>query len=253
MNSRKLLAANWKMNLTLQEAETLAKNITEYLKQQNLRQKVVLAPSFPFLAAVKKITGEVLEVAAQNVSEHLRGAFTGEVSAEMLASVGCSYSLVGHSERRKYFGETEAVFLLKIHNLLANGIKPIYCVGETLEQREAGESENIVKKQLLPLFAEFSEKDFSQFVIAYEPIWAIGTGKAATPGQANAMHRFIRNLAAEKYGESLAENLTILYGGSVKPSNAEALFSQSDIDGGLVGGASLKADSFIELIRILFV
>ncbi len=252
MNTRKLLAANWKMNLTLTEAEELARGILSYVTREKIQERIVLAPAFPFLVSVRNIVGENLLVAAQNVSEHSRGAFTGEVSAEMLASAGCSYAIIGHSERRKYFNEDEKLFIQKIKRLQEHSLKPIYCVGETPEEREAQQSEEVVKKQLTPLFEEFSAEEFSDFVIAYEPVWAIGTGKAATPEQANAMHKFIRKLVAEKYGDSLAENLTVLYGGSVKPANAEALFSQSDIDGGLVGGASLKADSFNELIRILF-
>ena len=254
MKDRKLLAANWKMNLNLIEARELTKSITNYLKAIDFDYKVVLAPAFPFLQEVQEIIKQVsnLHLSAQNVSEHPKGAYTGEVSAEMLASVGTSYCIVGHSERRKYFNETEDLLLKKITRLYENAIIPIYCVGETLEQRENNQSEEVVKGQLEPILKSLTEEQMANFVIAYEPVWAIGTGIAATPEEANKMHEFIRNLITKYFNKELAERTTILYGGSVKPANAEALFSQPNIDGGLVGGASLKAESFNKLIEILF-
>ena len=254
MNTRKLLAANWKMNLSLSEAKSLTSAIVSYLKTINYDYKIVLAPSYPFLTEVLYIIREISNIylCGQNVSEYTNGAYTGEVSAEMLASVGCSYCIVGHSERRKYFGETEELLIRKIQRLYDNAIIPIYCVGETLKERKAGDSKNVVEAQLLPVLQSLTHEQMNNFIVAYEPVWAIGTGVAATPEDANDMHVFIRELIKGVFNETIAENTTILYGGSVKPANAKALFSQPHIDGGLVGGASLKPDSFIKLIEILF-
>ena len=254
MKDRRLLAGNWKMNLSLIEAKQLTKGIVDYVKSINFNYRVIVAPAFPFLTEVGEIIKEVPNVylSAQNVSEYESGAYTGEVSASMLASVGASYCIVGHSERRKYFNETEEVLLKKINRLYENAIIPIYCVGETLEERKQGKSEEIVKSQLEPILAELTKEQINNFVIAYEPVWAIGTGIPATPEEANSMHKFIRELVKSYFDEEIAENITVLYGGSVKPENAEALFSQPNIDGGLVGGASLKYSSFNKLIEILF-
>ena len=251
---RKLLAGNWKMNLSLDEAKRLANGIVSYLKAIDYNYRIVLAPSYPYLTEVMDIIREINNVylSAQNVSEYTNGAYTGEVSAEMLASVGCSYCIVGHSERRKYFGETEDILIRKIERLYENAIIPIYCVGETLEERNSGSSKKVVENQLIPVLKSLSKEQMRNFIIAYEPVWAIGTGVAATPEDANDMHVFIRELITAEFSKDLAENTTILYGGSVKPSNAKGLFSQTDIDGGLVGGASLKVDSFTKLIEILF-
>jgi triosephosphate isomerase len=197
---------------------------------------------------VKAAAGSSIKVGGQNIHWEEEGAFTGEISGKMLLTLGCSHVILGHSERRQYFFESDLTVNAKLKQALAVGLTPVVCVGEMLEQREAGETRNVVKAQVLGAFDEVSAGDFAKTVIAYEPVWAIGTGKTATPEQAEEVHGFIRELLKEKYGEP-ADAAIILYGGSVKPDNAQQLFSRSDIDGGLIGGASLKADSFLKIIE----
>ena len=194
-------------------------------------------------------TNNNLKIAAQNVHQNTEGAFTGEVSTTMLASLNIPYSLVGHSERRQYFGETNAILYTKVRNLLDSKIIPIYCIGETNEEYESGKRLEVIENQLSQCVFHLNEIDFSKVIIAYEPVWAIGTGKSATPEQAQEVHKFIRSLIEKKYNSNIAESTTILYGGSVKPDNAKDLFSQPDIDGGLVGGASLKENDFMAILN----
>ncbi len=245
--SRKLLAGNWKMYLNVEQAQ----NLTQGLASKNLPIPMILAVPYPYLSLVKSITdtNPNLKVAAQNVHQNTEGAFTGEVSTTMLASLNIPYSLVGHSERRQYFGETNAILYTKVRNLLDSKIIPIYCIGETNEEYESGKRLEVIENQLSQCVFHLNETDFSNVIIAYEPVWAIGTGKSATPEQAQEVHKFIRSLIAKKYNSNIAESTTILYGGSVKPENAKELFSQPDIDGGLVGGASLKENDFMAILN----
>jgi len=243
---QKIVAGNWKMNGGIAFARDYFDAFKVSLKDISLPEnmQVVIAPPSALLSEVAlQASGSVVELSAQNVSSYDEGAYTGEISAKILADLKCLWCLVGHSERRALFEETNAVVVEKIKQLLAKGIQPILCVGETLAQREAGQAESVVADQVNAVFDVFDESELSRVVIAYEPVWAIGTGKTATPDQAQAMHQCIRNLVAAKT-EQLAEKLVILYGGSVNADNAETLFSQEDIDGALVGGASLKVEAF---------
>jgi triosephosphate isomerase len=246
---RKIVAGNWKMNGNAAFTQDYLEKFKMLLAENNLLEcaeiDIVLAVPPILLPALKQgVSGSAVAVSGQNVSSFQGGAYTGEVSAEMLADMSCQWCLVGHSERRALFGETDQVIVEKVRQLLAVSIKPILCVGETLEQRDAGQAEKVVAEQLDAVFGVLSEADLEKLVVAYEPVWAIGTGQTASPEQAQSMHAFIRARIA---GESpvLADNLAILYGGSVNSKNADALFGQADIDGGLVGGASLKPEEFI--------
>jgi triosephosphate isomerase len=247
---KNIVAGNWKMNTTFQEAEELIENIIEKLETEGTKSDVVVCPPALYLEMVSDYGNEVkntLSVGAQNVSEHEKGAFTGEISAAMLASMDVQYCIIGHSERRKYFGETGKQLAEKTERLLDHAIRPIFCCGELLEEREAENHFQVVEKQIEEALFHLSEDEFSNVVIAYEPVWAIGTGKTATAGQAQEMHAFIRGLLKNKYGAEVAENTTILYGGSCNAQNARELFANPDVDGGLIGGASLKADDFIAI------
>lgn len=249
--TRKIVAGNWKMNLGLVAAGKLASDIVKGYHDRGLAgKKVILGVPFPFLSEVRtRIAGERrIYLAAQNMHHEASGAYTGEVSAAMLSSVGCDYVIIGHSERRQYFGEDNVLLFQKNKLALSQGLKPIYCVGETLEQREAGETLEVIKAQMAEGILEMEPQAFADCVIAYEPVWAIGTGRTATPEQAQEVHAFIRGLVKSKYGANIAEDCSILYGGSVNAANATTLFSQPDIDGGLVGGASLKPAEFLEII-----
>ncbi len=246
----KIVAGNWKMNLALPSALKLVKEIKAGLPEK-LYTKVIVAPAFPLLSDVfKELQNTPVQLSAQNVSEHEKGAYTGEVSAEMLASVGCSYVIIGHSERRTYFKETSAQLLEKIKRALEYELCVIYCVGETLKERESGKHFSVIEKQLKEVVFNLSEDDFQHIVIAYEPVWAIGTGKTASPEDAQEVHAFIRKNIEARFGKVTAQNTSVLYGGSCKPSNAKQLFSQKDIDGGLIGGASLNSDDFLNLITL---
>ncbi len=232
--------------------------ITDYVSalQENTQSAadsvtVIIAPPMPLLGSMAAaMSGSSLKLAAQNVAMWDKGAYTGESSAAMLSELGCGFCLVGHSERRALFAEDDAQVLAKVRRLLAADIKPVLCVGETLEQRESGQAEEIVHAQVLAVLSELTVQEREQLVLAYEPVWAIGTGKTATPEQAQAMHASIRRAIAG-LDESLAQQMTILYGGSVNAANAQALFAQEDIDGGLVGGASLKADEFSQICEAI--
>ncbi|MBD5311572.1 MAG: triose-phosphate isomerase [Bacteroides sp.] len=246
---KNIVAGNWKMNTTVEEGVELASEINDLLKGKNVNCEVVVCVPFTHLVPVHGVIDEgVIGLGAENCSEHDKGAYTGEVSAAMVKSTGASHVILGHSERRQYFGENNAQLLAKTKQALANGLKPIFCVGEVLEERENGSYNDVVKVQVEALF-ELTPEDFSKIVIAYEPVWAIGTGKTATAEQAQDMHAHIRKVIEDKYGKEIADNTSILYGGSCKPSNAKELFAKPDVDGGLIGGAALKADSFMGIIE----
>lgn len=250
---QQIAAANWKMNLTLQQGEQLLNDILAKPHSLSAHQSAVFAVPFPYLPmAQSKLAGKTnVFVAAQNCSNKKSGAYTGEVSVEILQSVGIQWVVLGHSERREYFLESNQLLAEKLDICLAGGMKPIFCCGEPLEIREAGTQNEFVAKQLAESLYHLSAEQLQQVVIAYEPIWAIGTGKTASSAQAQEIHAFIRAELAAKYGVEIANNISILYGGSVKAANAVELFSQPDVDGGLVGGASLIADEFVAIINAL--
>lgn len=248
---KNIVAGNWKMNTTLDEGVELANEITLKLKDTTKNCDVIVCVPFTHLTSVNAvIEPELLSMGAENCSEHEKGAYTGEVSAAMVKSTGAEYVILGHSERRQYFGENNEQLLAKTKQALANGLRPIFCVGEVLEERENGSFNEVVKGQIEALFS-LTPEEFKKVVVAYEPVWAIGTGKTASADQAQDMHAHIREVIASKYGDKLAGEISILYGGSCKPENAKEIFSKPDVDGGLIGGAALKADSFIGIIEAL--
>ncbi len=247
---KKIVAGNWKMNTTLQEGVELAKGVNEALKQSTPKCDVVIAVPFTHLASVNAVIDSTkLGLGAENCADHKSGAYTGEVSAPMVASTGATYVILGHSERRQYYGETSEILKEKVGLALENKLTPIFCIGEVLEERENGTYFDVVKAQIEEALFELSADDFGKIVLAYEPVWAIGTGKTATDDQAEEMHAFIRGVIANKYGNEVAENTSILYGGSCKPSNAAQLFAKPNVDGGLIGGASLEAASFMGIVN----
>lgn len=237
------------MNMTLQSGVALAKELNEMLTTDKPNCDVVICTPFIHLATIAQIlNGDVIGLGAENCADKEKGAYTGEVSAEMVKSTGAQYVILGHSERRGYYGETPEILKEKVLLALKNGLKVIFCIGESLEEREAGKQNEIVKSELEGSVFNLSEEEFKNIIIAYEPIWAIGTGKTATSDQAEEIHAYIRSIIAERYGEATAEATSILYGGSCKASNAGELFAKADIDGGLIGGASLKAADFKGII-----
>lgn len=248
---QKIVAGNWKCNTTVQEGVELAKAVDTLVASQGADDVVVIlgTPFTHLTKVVETVNTERIGVAAQNCAAEPKGAFTGEVSAEMVKSTGAQYVILGHSERREYYGETSEILNKKIALALENGLTPIYCCGEALEIREAGTHNEFVVKQLEETIFNLPAEDFKKIVIAYEPIWAIGTGKTASAEQAQDMHANIRAAIAAKYGQEVAEGISILYGGSCKPSNAKELFANKDVDGGLIGGASLKAEDFLGIIN----
>ena len=246
----KLIAGNWKMNKDIHETALLIEDLKGRLKEFRNEIGVVICPPFTSLVVARGLIQETpMKLGAQNMSDKDDGAFTGEISARMLTSIGCEYVVLGHSERRQYFKETNEFINSKVHKALKSNLTPIICVGETLEEREAGVTNQIVSTQIKGVLAGLTSSDIGKVVIAYEPVWAIGTGKTATPDQANEVHKLIRKLVGQMYSWPIAEKLQILYGGSVNPTNARDLLLQSDIDGALVGGACLKADSFTSIIN----
>lgn len=246
---KKIVAGNWKMNKNLQEGVALAKELNEALAADKPNCDVIICTPFIHLAPVSDIIDHnVIGLGAENCADKASGAYTGEVSAEMVKSTGAEYVILGHSERRGYYGETYDILKEKVQLALANGLKVIFCIGESLEEREANKQNEVVKAELEGSVFNLSAEDFAKIVIAYEPIWAIGTGKTATSEQAEEIHAYIRSVIAEKYGNEVAENTSILYGGSCKASNAPELFAKADIDGGLIGGASLKVADFKGII-----
>lgn len=246
---KNVVAGNWKMNTTLEEGVELANQINGLLKGKKVDCDVVVCVPFTHLTSVNAVLeSELVGLGAENCSEHEKGAYTGEVSAAMVKSTGAGYVILGHSERRQYFGENNEQLLAKTKQALANGLTPIFCVGEVLEERENGTFNEVVAGQVEALF-ELSAEDFGKIIVAYEPVWAIGTGKTATAEQAQDMHAHIRKVIENKYGKEVADNTSILYGGSCKPSNAKELFAKPDVDGGLIGGAALQAESFLGIIE----
>ncbi len=246
----KVIAGNWKMQNDLSGAIALISGIKSELNGKNVNCSVIICPPFTNLeTASTLIKDSVIKLGAQNMHNEDGGAFTGEISASMLKSVGCTYVILGHSERRTIFKESDEFINAKIKKALASGLLPIFCIGETLEERESGVTFDVIKKQVVGGLSGISTEDMAKIIIAYEPVWAIGTGKTATPDQAQEVHAFIRKLVGELYNASIAEGIIIQYGGSVKPDNAKELLHMPDIDGALVGGACLKADSFAKIIE----
>ncbi|MFI3296629.1 MAG: triose-phosphate isomerase [bacterium] len=244
---KNIVTGNWKMNKTLQEGVALATELKSIVTNPNCG--VVIGTPFIHLATVAELlNGSPIAVAAENCADHESGAYTGEVSAAMVASTGAEYCIIGHSERRAYYGETYEILREKTQLALANNLTPIFCIGEVKEEREANRQNEVVAEQLTGSVFNLSAEEFGKVVLAYEPVWAIGTGLTATPEQAQEIHAFIRSLVAEQYGAEVADNTTILYGGSCNASNAASLFANPDIDGGLIGGASLKAADFNAII-----
>ncbi len=244
---RKIVAGNWKMNTTPVEGIELLKEVAAKRSQACSCIDFVVAPPFTHLSeAVKVSRGTGIAVSAQNCAAEAKGAYTGEVSAQMIASLGVEYVILGHSERREYYGETSATLNKKMEQAYANNLIPIYCVGERLEEREAGKEFDVVRAQIAEVVYNLTAEQFAKLVIAYEPVWAIGTGKTATADQAQEIHAYIRKVLAEKFGAA-AENTPILYGGSLKPGNAGEICGKADVDGGLIGGAALVADDFIAI------
>lgn len=248
---KKIVAGNWKMNKTSEEAKALVSEIANiYQAEISNDVEVILFPPFVFLQdAIQLSQDSKIKIGAQNCHQEKSGAFTGEISAEMLKSIGTNYVILGHSERRAYFGETEELLAKKLKIAFETSLKPIYCCGETLEERKSNRYFEVIENQITNALKDFSATEMKDIVLAYEPVWAIGTGETASPEQAQEVHQFIRNLIEKQFDLKTAQNTSILYGGSVKPSNANELFAQTDIDGGLIGGASLKARDFIEIIK----
>lgn len=250
----KIVAGNWKMNTTPAEGKSLVLDVLDKISDLDLSGKlVVFGAPMVSLTTVSKVVGETKNVfvSSQNISQHDAGAFTGETSARMIAGTGAKMAIIGHSERREYFGETNEVLARKVDQAMSEDIVPIYCCGEVLEDRKNGTYQNVIKSQVEDGLFHLSIDAFKKVVIAYEPVWAIGTGETATPEQAQEVHAFIRGLVADKYGAQIADDLSILYGGSMKPGNANQLLAMIDIDGGLIGGAALKADDFVEIIKAM--
>jgi triosephosphate isomerase len=250
---KQIAAANWKMNLSYQEAEKLLDEILDEKLEIGNNQQVIFAVPFPYLImANSEVADEKgYAIAAQNCYNKISGAYTGEVSVEMLQSVGIKYCIIGHSERREYFNESNQILAEKLDLCLQHQITPVFCCGESLSIRENGTQNDYVETQLRESLFHLDEDELQKIIIAYEPIWAIGTGKTATANQAQEMHAHIRSVLQKQYGEAVANNISILYGGSVKANNAKELFGNEDVDGGLVGGASLVAKEFTEIIKAL--
>jgi triosephosphate isomerase len=243
-----IVAGNWKMNTTVEEGVSLVSEIVEKSKDLS-NVKLIVAPPFTHIVSVgAKIKTTGIALSSQNCASEAQGAYTGEVSAEMLAGINVEYAIIGHSERREYYNESSEILLKKIKLALANGISPIFCAGENLNEREENRHFEVIKKQIEEVVFNIDENNFEKIIIAYEPVWAIGTGKTATAEQAQEIHSYIREILSKKFGKK-AENTSILYGGSCKPGNAKEIFSKPDVDGGLIGGASLIADDFIAIAK----
>lgn len=250
---KNIVAGNWKMNMDYEQGLSLFSEIVNMVKDEvRGEQEVVVCSPYIHLPALAKLSAGVTNVSigAQNCHQAASGAYTGEISATQVKSTGATYVILGHSERRAYFGETDELLAAKVDAALGQQLKPIFCIGETKEEREAGDFFNLLKGQLNKGLFHLNEEQFRNVVIAYEPVWAIGTGLTASPEQAQEVHAFIRKTLAEQYGDAVANDTSILYGGSANPSNAESLFSQPDIDGGLIGGASLKSRDFLQIINV---
>ena len=247
---KKIVAGNWKMNTTLPEGLALAKGLNEALKEKTLNCDVVIGVPFTHLASiVAAVDTSKISVVAENAADRTSGAYTGEVSAAMVASTGATGVILGHSERRAEYHETPAILKTKVELALASGLTPIFCIGEVLDEREAGNHFEVVDAQIKESLFDLSAEDFGKLVLAYEPVWAIGTGRTATADQAQEMHAHIRRTIAARYGADIAENTSILYGGSCNASNAKELFANPDVDGGLIGGASLGVEKFLPIVE----
>jgi triosephosphate isomerase len=250
---KKIVAGNWKMNLDYTEGLTLFSEVINMIKDEvSGEQHAVVCSPFIHLHSLAQLAKgyNKVSVGAQNAHQAESGAYTGEISAKMIYSVGAAYVILGHSERRQYFGETNELLAKKTDTALKNQLKPIFCIGETLQEREAEKHFDIIKQQLVEGVFHLDEAEFSKLVIAYEPVWAIGTGVTASAEQAQEIHAFIRKEIAAKYSEAIADDITILYGGSCNPKNAPELFAKADIDGGLIGGASLKSRDFVDILKV---
>lgn len=247
---RKIVAGNWKMNTTPAEGVELLQGVAALKNEVPQDVELIVGVPFTHICCVQKPAQEAgIAVSAQNCADHESGAYTGEVSAKMIASLGAKYVILGHSERREYYGETSETLNAKLALTYANGMAPIYCIGEKLEEREADKHFDVCRQQIEEVVFNLTPEQFASLVIAYEPVWAIGTGKTATAEQAQEIHAYIRSVLAEKFGEEAAQKTPILYGGSAKPSNAPELFSKPDVDGGLIGGAALVAADFIGIAK----
>lgn len=244
MSRKTFIAGNWKMNTTLPEAIELAKGVAANVGSSNDVDVALCVPYISIVAVVEAVKGSSIKVGAQDVYWEEKGAYTGKISCDMLKSVGCEVVIIGHSEQRQYFGETDETVNKKVKAALAAGLLPIICVGETLEERKGGTMEDVVKTQTSGAFAGLSKEDALKCVIAYEPVWAIGTGETATPEQANDAHAFIRTVLESDFDAEVSQSMVIQYGGSMNPKNAKELLAQPDVDGGLIGGGALKADTF---------
>jgi triosephosphate isomerase len=246
---KKIIAGNWKMNKNAEETEDLLNDLIRELPVDS-EVEVIVAPTFINLtSAVNHLEFTPFEVAAQNMSQFENGAYTGEISADMLKSIGVNKVIIGHSERRAYFNESNAILAAKVATALANSMTVIYCFGEELSDRQNGQHFNVVENQLQEGLFHLKNSDWNHIVLAYEPVWAIGTGETASPEQAQEMHKFIRETVEKKYGNTISDSVSILYGGSVKPDNAKEIFSKPDVDGGLIGGAALKATDFAIIVN----
>ena len=249
---KKIVAGNWKMNLNVVESQLLVGELMLKLAEVDTNAKVIIAPAFVNLPIIDvAVENSSLVVAAQNMHHEEKGAYTGEVSADMLSSLGIDHVIIGHSERRAYFNEDNTILKTKVDKALAYDMNIIFCVGEQLEDRKSAKHFDVIKNQIEEALFHLEAYAYNFITIAYEPVWAIGTGETASPEQAQEMHAYIRSLLTEKYNESLADDISILYGGSVKPANAKELFSNTDVDGGLVGGAALNADDFVAIIKAI--
>jgi triosephosphate isomerase len=247
---KKIVAGNWKMNLDYANGISLFSEIVNMVRDEKKGDQIaIICSPYIHLNSLAKLGGDVVKIGAQNCHQNDSGAFTGEISAGMIKSVGCEYVIIGHSERRQYFAESNELLAAKTVKVLENGLSPIFCIGETLEERENGTYFDVLKTQLEQGVFGLSAADFAKVVIAYEPVWAIGTGLTASSDQAQEVHAFIRKEIAAKYSNDIAEDTTILYGGSCNPKNAAELFAQADIDGGLIGGASLKSRDFVDIVK----
>ncbi|MEQ6123000.1 triose-phosphate isomerase [Pseudotenacibaculum sp. MALMAid0570] len=249
---KNIVAGNWKMNNNAEETQQLINNLKIAIEGLNTEARVIIAPTFVNLSlAQNAVNNSIIEVSAQNMHQAKNGAFTGEISGSMLTSIGIKTVILGHSERRTYFGEDDAMLTEKVKAALENDLEIVFCFGELLEDRKSDNHFNVVESQLKNVLFDLTATEWKNIVLAYEPVWAIGTGETASPEQAQEMHAFIRSLIADKYGAELANDVSILYGGSVKPNNAEEIFSKEDVDGGLIGGASLKAEDFTAIIKAI--
>ena len=249
---KKIVAGNWKMNLDYNEGISLFSEIINMVRDEKIGDQIaVICSPFIHLNSLSQLSAGIVKIGAQNCHQKENGAYTGETSAKIVKSTGCEYVIIGHSERRQYFAESDALLAEKTKVALANGLTPIFCIGETLDERNNGSYYEVLKKKLVEGIFSLTEEDFKKLVIAYEPVWAIGTGLTASPEQAQDIHAFIRSEIQANYGFNVADDTTILYGGSCNPGNAASLFSQNDIDGGLIGGASLKSRDFTDIIKAL--